>query len=325
MATDKIASGLREVRDYASQCLKDEAQALLDLIPQLDQHFDKAVEMMYNCKGKVIVTGVGKSGNIGAKIAATLSSTGTPSFFINPLDVYHGDLGVMTPDDVVLALSNSGQTDELLRFIPVIQHLGVPLIGMSRNPNSLLAKYSVAHITVKVEKEACPLNLAPTSSTTAALAMGDALSVALMQLRNFKPTDFARFHPGGELGKRLLTTAADVMRVDDLPVIPREMHLGDAIIQVSKGKLGLGVSLENGKIVGLITDGDIRRAMEKWQAEFFNKTVNDIMTTTPKMVLPTTKIADIQQIMQKYKIHTVLVADEETRLIGIVDHYSCMI
>ena len=325
MATDKIASGLREVRDYASQCLKDEAQALLDLIPQLDQHFDKAVEMMYNCKGKVIVTGVGKSGNIGAKIAATLSSTGTPSFFINPLDVYHGDLGVMTPDDVVLALSNSGQTDELLRFIPAIQHRGVPLIGMSRNPNSLLAKYSVAHITVKVEKEACPLNLAPTSSTTAALAMGDALSVALMQLRNFKPTDFARFHPGGELGRRLLTTAADVMRVDDLPVIPREMHLGDAIIQVSKGKLGLGVSLENGKIVGLITDGDIRRAMEKWQAEFFNKTVNDIMTTTPKMVLPTTKIADIQQIMQKYKIHTVLVADEETRLIGIVDHYSCMI
>ena len=325
MATDKIASGLREVRDYASQCLKDEAQALLDLIPQLDQHFDKAVEMMYNCKGKVIVTGVGKSGNIGAKIAATLSSTGTPSFFINPLDVYHGDLGVMTPDDVVLALSNSGQTDELLRFIPAIQHRGVPLIGMSRNPNSLLAKYSVAHITVKVEKEACPLNLAPTSSTTVALAMGDALSVALMQLRNFKPTDFARFHPGGELGKRLLTTAADVMRVDDLPVIPREMHLGDAIIQVSKGKLGLGVSLENGKIVGLITDGDIRRAMEKWQAEFFNKTVNDIMTTTPKMVLPTTKIADIQQIMQKYKIHTVLVADEETRLIGIVDHYSCMI
>ena len=325
MATDKIASGLREVRDYASQCLKDEAQALLDLIPQLDQHFDKAVEMMYNCKGKVIVTGVGKSGNIGAKIAATLSSTGTPSFFINPLDVYHGDLGVMTPDDVVLALSNSGQTDELLRFIPAIQHRGVPLIGMSRNPNSLLAKYSVAHITVKVEKEACPLNLAPTSSTTAALAMGDALSVALMQLRNFKPTDFARFHPGGELGKRLLTTAADVMRVDDLPVIPREMHLGDAIIQVSKGKLGLCVSLENGKIVGLITDGDIRRAMEKCQAEFFNKTVNDIMTTTPKMVLPTTKIADIQQIMQKYKIHTVLVADEETRLIGIVDHYSSMI
>jgi len=325
LATDTIENRLKNVRTYASQCLKDEAQSLLDLIPQLDHHFDKAVEMMFNCKGKVIVTGVGKSGNIGAKIAATLSSTGTPAFFINPLDVYHGDLGVMTADDVVLALSNSGQTDELLRFIPAILHRGVPLIGMSRNPNSLLAKYSVAHITVKVDKEACPLNLAPTSSTTAALAMGDALAVALMQVRNFKPTDFARFHPGGELGKRLLTTAADVMRVDDLPVIPRQMHLGDAIIHVSKGKLGLGVSVEDGKIVGLITDGDIRRAMEKWQAEFFNKTVNDIMTTNPKIVSPTTKIADIQQIMQKYKIHTVLVADEDARLVGIVDHYRCML
>ena len=325
LATDTIENRLKNVRAYASQCLKDEAQSLLDLIPQLDHHFDKAVEMMFNCKGKVIVTGVGKSGNIGAKIAATLSSTGTPAFFINPLDVYHGDLGVMTADDVVLALSNSGQTDELLRFIPAILHRGVPLIGMSRNPNSLLAKYSVAHITVKVDKEACPLNLAPTSSTTAALAMGDALAVALMQVRNFKPTDFARFHPGGELGKRLLTTAADVMRVDDLPVIPRQMHLGDAIIHVSKGKLGLGVSVEDGKIVGLITDGDIRRAMEKWQAEFFNKTVNDIMTTKPKIVSPTTKIADIQQIMQKYKIHTVLVADEDARLVGIVDHYRCML
>lgn len=325
LATDTIENRLKNVRAYASQCLKDEAQSLLDLIPQLDHHFDKAVEMMFNCKGKVIVTGVGKSGNIGAKIAATLSSTGTPAFFINPLDVYHGDLGVMTADDVVLALSNSGQTDELLRFIPAILHRGVPLIGMSRNPNSLLAKYSVAHITVKVDREACPLNLAPTSSTTAALAMGDALAVALMQVRNFKPTDFARFHPGGELGKRLLTTAADVMRVDDLPVIPRQMHLGDAIIHVSKGKLGLGVSVEDGKIVGLITDGDIRRAMEKWQAEFFNKTVNDIMTTNPKIVSPTTKIADIQQIMQKYKIHTVLVADEDARLVGIVDHYRCML
>ena len=325
LATDTIENRLKNVRAYASQCLKDEAQSLLDLIPQLDHHFDKALEMMFNCKGKVIVTGVGKSGNIGAKIAATLSSTGTPAFFINPLDVYHGDLGVMTADDVVLALSNSGQTDELLRFIPAILHRGVPLIGLSRNPNSLLAKYSVAHITVRVDKEACPLNLAPTSSTTAALAMGDALAVALMQVRNFKPTDFARFHPGGELGKRLLTTAADVMRVDDLPVIPRQMHLGDAIIHVSKGKLGLGVSVEDGKIVGLITDGDIRRAMEKWQAEFFNKTVNDIMTTNPKIVSPTTKIADIQQIMQKYKIHTVLVADEDARLVGIVDHYRCML
>ena len=317
---------MKKIRAYAIQCIKDEAQATLDLIPQLDDNFDRAVQMMFNCHGKIIVTGVGKSGHIGAKIAATLSSTGTPAFYINPLDVFHGDLGVMTKDDVVLALSNSGQTDELLRFIPLVLHMNIPIIGISGNPQSLLAKYSDAHITVKVEKEACPLNLAPTSSTTAALVMGDAIAIALMEMRNFKPQDFAHFHPGGELGKRLLTTATDVMRTHDLPIIPKDMHLGEAIIHVSKGKLGLGVSLdENEQVCGLITDGDIRRAMEKWQAEFFDRTVDDIMTRKPKTVLPTTKITEIQRIMQKYKIHTVLVIDKEQHLLGIVDHYSCMI
>jgi len=188
-----------------------------------------------------------------------------------------------------------------------------------------LAKYSTAHIKVWVEKEACPLNLAPTSSTTAALVMGDALAVALMRVRDFKPQDFAQFHPGGELGKRLLTTAQDVMRSDELPIIPKEMHLGEAIIHVSKGKLGLGVSLDNGKIIGLITDGDIRRAMERWQAKFFDHTVSDIMTKEPKTVLPTTKITEIQQIMHHNKIHTVLVCDKEKHLLGVVDHYSCML
>lgn len=316
---------LHGVREYATQCIREEANATLALIDQLDENFDKAVELMYHCKGKVIVTGVGKSGNIGAKIAATLSSTGTPAFFVNPLDVYHGDLGVMTKDDVVLALSNSGQTDELLRFIPMVLHMNIPIIGMSANPKSLLAKYSTVHIKVWVEKEACPLNLAPTSSTTAALVMGDALAVALMEVRKFRPGDFAHFHPGGELGKRLLTTAQDVMRSNDLPIIPSDTHLGDAIILVSKGKLGLGVSLENDKIVGLITDGDIRRAMEKWQSRFFDHTVHDIMTENPKTVLPTTKITEIQRIMHKYKIHTVLVCDKDRRLLGVVDHYSCMI
>lgn len=313
------------VRDYAIRCIKDEAQALLDLIPQIDENFDKAVDLMLHCHGKVIVTGVGKSGHIGAKIAATLSSTGTPSFFINPLDVYHGDLGVMTKDDVCLAISNSGQTDELLRFIPMLLHMHVPIIGLSGNPNSLLAKYSTCHVNVSVKKEACPLNLAPTSSTTAALAMGDAMAVALMELRNFQPKDFAQFHPGGELGKRLLTTAQDVMRTEDMPIIPPEMHLGEAIILVSKGKLGLGVAERDDVIVGLITDGDIRRAMEKWQAEFFDHTVADIMTTTPKTVTAQTKITEIQQIMNRYKIHTVLVVDDENHLLGVVDHYSCMI
>lgn len=316
---------LTQVRAYATQCIKEEAEATLNLINQLDGNFDKAVNLMFHCTGKVIVTGVGKSGNIGAKIAATLSSTGTPAFFVNPLDVYHGDLGVMTKDDVVLALSNSGQTDELLRFIPMVLHMNIPIIGMSANPNSLLAKYSTAHLKVWVEKEACPLNLAPTSSTTAALVMGDALAIALMRVRNFKPQDFAQFHPGGELGKRLLTTAQDVMRSDELPIIPKDMHLGEAIIHVSKGKLGLGVSLDNGKVIGLITDGDIRRAMERWQAEFFDHTVSDIMTREPKIVLPTTKITEIQQIMQQNKVHTVLVCDEERHFLGVVDHYSCML
>lgn len=316
---------LTQVRAYAIQCIKEETDAAFNLIKQLDENFDRAVSLMYHCTGKVIVTGVGKSGNIGAKIAATLSSTGTPAFFVNPLDVYHGDLGVMTKDDVVLALSNSGQTDELLRFIPMVLHMDIPIIGMSANPQSLLAKYSTAHLKVWVEKEACPLNLAPTSSTTAALVMGDALAVALMRVRDFKPQDFAQFHPGGELGKRLLTTAQDVMRSDDLPVIPEKMHLGEAIIHVSKGKLGLGVSLSDGKVVGLITDGDIRRAMERWQAEFFDHTVSDIMTREPKMVLPATKITEIQRIMHQNKIHTVLVCDAERHLLGVVDHYSCML
>ena len=312
-------------RDYAIQCFKDEAAAVLGLIEKLDEKFEQAVELMYDCKGKIIVTGVGKSGHIGAKIAATLSSTGTPSFFINPLDVFHGDLGVMTSDDVVLAISKSGQTDELLRFIPMVLHMHIPIIGMSGHPDSLLAKYSTCHLNVGVEKEACPLNLAPTSSTMAQLAMGDALAIALIEKRNFQPRDFAQFHPGGELGKRLLTTAQDVMFKEDLPVLPPEMHLGEAIILVSKGKLGLGIAMVDGKIEGLITDGDIRRAMEKWQAEFFDRTVSDIMTRTPKTVKADTKITEIQRIMNKYKVHSVLVVDGDNHLLGVVDHYSCMI
>lgn len=314
---------LKNSLKYGERCIREEAQALLDLIPQLDENFERAVDLIYHCRGKVIVTGVGKSGNIGAKIAATLSSTGTPAFFINPLDAYHGDLGAMTSDDVVLALSNSGHTDELLRFVPMLLHMNVPIIGMSRNPNSLLAKYSTVHIQVKVDHEACPLNLAPTSSTTAVLAMGDALAVALMQVRDFRPRDFAQFHPGGELGKRLLTTAEDVMRTDDLPIISQDMHLGEAIIEVSKGKLGLGISLDDeGRVIGILTDGDIRRAMERWQEQFFNRTVSDIMTRNPKIVTPQTKVTEIQRVMHLHKIHSVLVCNKQNKLLGIVDSYA---
>ena len=281
------------VRQYAERCIKEEAQAVMQLLPQLDESFDRAVSLMYHCRGKVIVTG-------------------------DPLDVFHGDLGVMTRDDVVLAISYSGQTDELLRFIPMVLHMNIPIIGMSGNDMSLLAKYSTVHLHVKVDREACPLNLAPTSSTTATLVMGDALAVALMQVRDFKPRDFAQFHPGGELGKRLLTTAQDVMRTDELPVIPPTMHLGEAIIHVSKGKLGLAVAVTDGRVAGIITDGDIRRAMEKWQAEFFNRTVADIMTRQPKTALPSAKISDIQKMMNTYKIHSILIVSEDKRHVIIL-------
>ena len=317
---------MKSIREIATQALQDEAQALSDLIPLLDEQFDKSVDLMLHCKGKVIVTGVGKSGHVGAKIAATLSSTGTPAVFVNPLDAYHGDLGVITKDDVVLALSNSGQTDELLRFVPIILHMDVPIIGMSGNPESLLAKYSTYHINVKVEKEACPLNLAPTSSTTAALAMGDALAICLMELRDFKPRDFAQFHPGGELGKRLLTTAGDVMLTENLPFLSPAMHLGEAIIKVSAGKLGLGIALNDDETVaGIITDGDIRRAMERWQAGFFDHTVDDIMTRTPKTVTTKARISEIQSIMHSNKIHNVLVTDTDNHVVGVVDSYACVL
>lgn len=311
--------------ETAIKCLRDESEALLELIPYIDESFDKTIELILKCKGKLIVTGVGKSGHIGAKIAATLSSTGTPSFFINPLDAFHGDLGVIMKDDVVLAISNSGQTDELLRFLPYLLEREIPVIGMSGNPESLLAKYSTTHLNTAVTHEACPLGLAPTSSTTAALAMGDALACALIVARGFKASDFAQFHPGGTLGRRLLTKAKDVMRTDNLPVISPDMKLGEAVIHVSRGRLGLCVAVSNEKICGLVTDGDIRRAMEKSQDVFFKRTVADIMSVHPKCVGPETKITEIERIFQQFKIHSVLVVDADNHLLGIVDSFRAMI
>ena len=316
---------MSDIINIASQCLRDEAQAVLDQIPLLDDNFERAVKLILDCKGKLIVTGVGKSGHIGAKMAATLSSTGTPSFYLNPLDAYHGDLGVVGNDDIILALSNSGQTDELLRLLPYFQEKKIPVISMSGNPESLLAKNTDVQITVTVRSEASPLGLAPTTSTTAALAVGDALACALMLARDFKVQDFARFHPGGSLGKRLLTTARDVMHKEDLPVVPPEMELGRAIIRVSQGRLGLCVVVVNDEVVGIITDGDVRRAMESSQNRFFSLTVNDIMTKNPKVVTPETKISTIDNILQKNKIHAVLVVDDKNRLVGIVDSFSIML
>lgn len=315
---------MENVREYAVKCIKDEAQALLDLIPQLDEEFDKAVDMIFHCKGHLIVTGVGKSGHVGAKIAATLASTGTPSFFINPLDAMHGDLGMITEEDIFLMISNSGNTDELLRLVASLQYLKVPIISMTGNPNSLIARNSDIHIPVQIKREACPLNLAPTSSTTAALAMGDAIACALMEVRHFKANDFAKFHPGGSLGRKLVTRVRDVMYTDNFPILPMDMKLSEALIHISNGKLGLGVVIEDEKIKGIITDGDIRRAVEGAQSNFFNLSVKDIMTINPKTIGPDAKLTQIQAMFRKHKIHSLLVVDADKHLIGIVDYFAIM-
>jgi arabinose-5-phosphate isomerase len=313
-----------ETKKYAIKCFQDEAQAILDLIPQLTDDFDKAVELVYNCKGKFIITGVGKSGHIGAKIAATLASTGTPSFFVNPLDAYHGDLGMFSPEDVVMAISNSGNTDELLRFIPLLLDRKIPIIGMSGNPNSLLAQYSTCHLNITVKKEACPLNLAPTSSTTATLAMGDALACALMEVRHFKASDFAQFHPGGSLGRRLLTQVKDVMKRDNLPVISPDMRIAEALTMISEGRLGMAVVMNNNDLLGLVTDGDIRRTFQKYERDSFDILVKDIMVTTPITVHDTDKIINIEPIFKEKKVHTLVVLDHNGHFIGFVSSRDCI-
>ena len=308
-------------REIGVQCLRDEAAAVLGLIPHIDDNFDRAVEMVIRCPGKLIVTGVGKSGHVGAKIAATMSSTGTPSFFVNPLDVFHGDLGVITSEDVVLAISNSGETDELLRFVPLLREMRVPVISMTGNASSKLAQCSATHLCIAVQHEACPLGLAPTSSTTAALAMGDALACALMEARNFKAADFAHFHPGGSLGKRLLTTAKDVMQTDSLPVVSPSMLMGEALLHMTSGRLGLCVAEQEGKVVGIVTDGDVRRAVQQAGDSFFQRSVEEVMTRNPRCVSPDAKITEIEHILHTNKIHSVLVTDSANHLLGIVDSF----
>ncbi len=312
--------------EAAEHCLKAEAEAVLALIPSLDGEFEHAVELMYGCRGKVVVTGVGKSGHVGAKIAATLSSTGTPAFFTNPLDIYHGDLGVITRDDVVLAISNSGATDELLRFIPYLVKEHIPLIGMTSNPHSLLAQYSNCCLNLGVKEEASPLSFVPMASTTVTLALGDALACALMTYRDFQEKDFAKFHPGGSIGRALLSTASDVMRSDNLPTVERTLPMGETILTASEGRLGMAIIVdEENRVEGIITDGDIRRAMLRKKENFLTTPVSEVMTNSPICVSPDVKVSDIQSILQKNKIHAVLVVDEEHHLLGVADNFSCMI
>ncbi|TRX46495.1 KpsF/GutQ family sugar-phosphate isomerase [Bacteroides sp. HF-5092] len=315
---------MNNINQYAVKCFQDEAQAILDLIPQLTDDFSRSIDLIYNCRGRFIITGVGKSGHIGAKIAATLASTGTPSFFVNPLDAYHGDLGMFTSDDVVMAISYSGNTDELLRFIPLLLERRIPIIGMSGNPNSLLAQYSNYHLNISVNHEACPLNLAPTSSTTATLAMGDAIACALMRIRHFKTSDFAQFHPGGSLGKRLLSKVKDYMVSTNLPIVSLESKVSDTIIEISKTKQGIAVAIHDNKVVGVVTDGDVRRAMQDKKDIFFSLTVKEIMSWNPKTITETAKLSEAEDLMRKHNIHSLIVIDENNQLSGIIDAFSCL-
>ena len=315
---------MTNVIDIAKKCFQDEAQAIMDLIPKLDGNFTKAIELIIGSKGKLILTGVGKSGHIGAKIASTMASTGTPAFFVNPLDAFHGDLGMICTGDVVLAISNSGQTDELLRFIPLLKERNIPIISMSGNPESLLAKYSDCHLDISVNKEACPLNLAPTSSTTATLAMGDAIACALMTVRNFQAKDFAQFHPGGSLGRRLLSRVKDYMTSENLPIVTRDSKICDTLLQISRTKMGIAVVVEDGRILGAVTDGDIRRTMQRDQDSFFQLTVKDLMNTNPKTIKENAKLSEAESIMRKHNIKSLIVVNEENSLVGVIDAFSCL-
>ena len=311
----------------AAECLQAEAAAIQSLIPRLDETFLRAVEMIRACKGKIVVTGVGKSGHIGSKIAATLASTGTPAFFLNPLDAYHGDLGMLSSEDLVLAISYSGATEELLRFLPLIQTKHIPIIGMSGNPDSLLARCSEVHLNIAVDREADPLNLVPTSSTTVTLALGDALACALIEATHFQPTDFARLHPGGDLGRKLLAKVADVMFTDNLPFVCSDMPLSEAIEVVTNGKLGIGIVVEkmtNDKLVGIITDGDIRRSMQRLGQEFFATPVSAIMSRNPKTINKDAKIVEAGETMNHHSIHTLVVLDDASHVVGVIDSFSCL-
>lgn len=310
--------------EIGQQSLRDEAQAILNLIPRIDQTFVSAVDMIYNCKGKIIVTGVGKSGHIGHKIAATMASTGTPSFFINPLDAYHGDLGMIQTGDLVMAISYSGMTEELLRFLPMLHQRGIPIIGLSSNPRSPLARLSVCHLDISVQREADPLNLAPTSSTTATLAMGDALACALIKRRNFRESDFAKYHPGGSLGKRLLSRVEDYMISTDLPIVSPSDKVSDTIIEITRAKQGVAIVMDNDRLAGLVTDGDVRRAMQNYQERFFTTLVSEIMTRNPLTINTQALLSKASEIMRRNSIHTLVVTDNEGKVVGIIDSFSCL-
>lgn len=310
------------INDIAKEVFEIESQEIAKLSDLLTEDFSKAIDAVYNTKGKFIISGMGKSGIIGKKIAATLASTGTPSFFLHPGEAYHGDLGMIEKDDIVLLISNSGETDEVLKLIPFLKSQENIVVAMSGKPHSTLAKNSNFHLNVSVENEACPLQLAPMSSTTATLVMGDAIAAALMKLRDFKDSDFAQFHPGGSLGRRLLTKIKDVMKKDNLPTCSQKAKAKDIIHTITAGKCGLVVVMENDTIKGIITDGDIRRVMESQEENFFKLDAEEIMSSSPKLISEESRLVEASDMMSENKINSLLVINKNSELSGIVQMYD---
>lgn len=319
MDKDKVIRLARAVIDT-------EAQAAQRLGERIDAHFAEAVETMLHCEGRIVVIGMGKSGHIGHKLAATLASTGSPAFFVHPGEASHGDLGMITPKDVVVALSNSGETDEILTILPLIKRLHVPLIALTGNPDSRLASEADFHLDVSVDKEACPLGLAPTSSTTASLVMGDALAIALLESRGFTEADFARSHPGGRLGKRLLLHVADIMhRGQGIPQVAVDASLSAALAEISAKGLGMAVvvSPEN-TVAGLFTDGDLRRLLDHGEVDISKLLIRDVMNANCKTIHPEILAAEALQIMESRRVNAFPVVDDDGQLVGAISMHDLL-
>lgn len=307
-----------DLKERAKQVFEIEAEAITNLTKLLTDDFSNSVKSIIASTGRVIVCGMGKSGIIGKKISATLASTGTPSFSLHPGEAFHGDLGMITTEDIFLAISNSGETDEVLKLLPFLTDNGNLIISLTGNPVSTLAKQSHFHLNISVPQEACPLKLAPTASTTATLAMGDALAISLMEERNFMPENFARFHPGGSLGRKLLLKVKDEMITSSLPTVEENTSLITIIDKISRGEQGLAVVIEKDRLIkGIVTDGDIRRAMEKYGQEVFAMTASDLMCSSPKTISPNELVSYADEIMQDAKLNKLLV-EQAGKLIGIL-------
>ncbi|MHB1951682.1 MAG: KpsF/GutQ family sugar-phosphate isomerase [Acidiferrobacteraceae bacterium] len=313
-------TGKASYEQLGKTVLAIEAAAISEAATRLDGAFARACELMLGCTGRVVVVGMGKSGHIGGKIAATLASTGTPAFFVHPGEASHGDLGMITAGDIVLALSNSGETEEILTILPIIKRMSVALIAMTGNPESTLARQAEVHIHIHVPKEACPLNLAPTASTTAALAVGDALAVALFQSRGFTPEDFARSHPGGRLGRRLLVYVSDIMHSGDrIPLVAHDALLTDALVEMSGKGLGMtGVLDQNSCLCGIFTDGDLRRSLNRG-VDVYRARISEVMTRHPKTTHPDRLAAELVGLMRKSNINGLFVVDDSNHVVGALN------